>query len=311
MIQNASFTVTEEEAGERLDCLLASHFPSSTRAFCRRAIEEGHITINHAPCIKGIKPRTNDQIQVHLLLEQSDNRVIPDANMDVAIVYCDAALIAASKPAGQAVHPNSCTEHDTLMNGLVARYPELAEIGDQPLMAGALHRIDGETSGLVLAARTPATFQCLRDQFVAQSVRKIYIALVEGHVAHSGLIKHHLAHHPKFRGKMVDVKTLTAPDRALYAETAYEPVERLGPYTLLKVTIFTGVTHQIRCQLSLAGFPIVNDTLYGARPFPSSTRHYLHAAEAHLLHPLTREPFTVTAPLTDDFTALIAQLKGK
>lgn len=310
MIQNVSFTVSAAEAGERLDSLLTARFPTSSRAFCRCAIEGGHVTINNAPCLKGLKLRANDTVCVQTLVEQQDNRVLPAPDMDVTLVYCDEALIAASKPAGQAVHPNSCTERDTLMNGLVARYPELADIGDQPLMAGALHRIDGETSGLVLAARTPAAFQSLRNQFVAQSVRKIYLALVEGHVQRSGLLKHSLAHHPKFRGKMVDAKTLTAPDRTLYAETAYEPLERLGPYTLLKITIFTGVTHQIRCQLSLAGYPIVNDTLYGARPLPNSTRHYLHAAEAHLLHPLTGEPLIVTAPLTPDFTALIAQLKG-
>lgn len=310
MIRNASFTVTPAESGERLDGLLAAHFPTSTRTFCRRAIEDGLVTINNAPCLKGVKLRANDTVSIQMLVEQCDNRVLPAPDMDVTLVYCDEALIAASKPAGQAVHPNSCTERDTLMNGLVARYPELAEIGDQPLMAGALHRIDGETSGLVLAARTPATFQILRDQFVAQTVKKIYYALVEGHVPRKGLLKQHLAHHPKFRGKMVDAKALTTPDRKLYAETTYEPIERLGPYTLLKVTIFTGVTHQIRCQLSLAGFPIVNDTLYGGRPLPNSTRHYLHAAEVHLLHPLTREPLTVVAPLSPDFAALITQLKG-
>jgi 23S rRNA pseudouridine1911/1915/1917 synthase len=114
----------------------------------------------------------------------------------VDILFEDEALIAVNKPAGLAVHPLTCEEHGTLMNGLVALYPELAALGDRPLMAGALHRIDTDTSGVVLVARTPAAFDGLRAQFAAQTVEKRYLALVEGHVAVGGVLVHDLAHQP-------------------------------------------------------------------------------------------------------------------
>jgi 23S rRNA pseudouridine1911/1915/1917 synthase len=173
-------------------------------------------------------------------------------------------------------------------------------------MAGALHHIDTGTSGLVLAARTPEAFEKLRAQFVAQTVEKIYLALVEGHVAVPGRLVHELAHHPSLpHCKMVDARSLAAPDRRMRAETLYRPRQLFGPNTLLQVTILTGVTHQIRCQLALGGWPIVNDTLYGARPVAGCSRHFLHALEARFAHPASGLPCRIRAPLTADFEALL------
>lgn len=306
MIRHATFCVTAEESGQRLDSVLHARFPSSSRAFCRQAVESGNVLVKGLACLKGQKLRAGDPVAVTALKEASDNRVRPDASVPVRIVFEDASLIAANKAAGLPVHPLTCEETGTLMNGLVARYPELAAVGDQPLMAGALHRIDTGTSGLVLAARTPAAFEALRAQFVAQTVEKIYLALVEGHVAVPGHLSHDLAHHPALpHCKMVDARALAAPDRLLHAETAYRPLEFVGRYTLLEVTIRTGVTHQIRCQLSLGGWPIVNDTLYGARPVDGCTRHFLHAFEARCAHPAMGQPCRIQAPLTDDFKAFM------
>lgn len=309
MIQHTTFIVAADESGQRLDSVLLARFASSTRAFCRQAVEGGHVLVNGRPCLKGAKLRPGDTVAVDALKEARDNRVRPDAAVPVRIVFEDAHLIAANKPAGMPVHPLSCEEGGTLMNGLVARYPELAELGDQPLMAGALHRIDTGTSGLVLAARTPEVFANLRAQFEAQAVEKSYLALVEGRVPGPGRLAHELAHHPAFPCcKMVDARSLAAPDRRMRAETAYHPREWLGRYTLLEVTIRTGVTHQIRCQLALGGWPIVNDTLYGASPVEGCTRHFLHASGARLTHPALGQPCRLQAPLTEDFAAFISAL---
>ena len=308
MIQNDLFEVLAEEAGGRLDVVLHARFPTANRAFCRQAVEGGHVLVNGRPCLKGYKLRADDAVTVVRLKEATDNRVWPDAAVPVQIVFEDAHLIAANKPAGLPVHPLSSEEHGTLMNGLVARFPELAAVGDQPLMAGALHRIDSGTSGLVLAARTPEAFEALRAQFVTQTVEKIYLALVEGHVAVSGRLEHDLAHHPSLpHCKMVDARSLAAPDRRMRAETAYKPLELIGRNTLLRVTIRTGVTHQIRCQLALGGWPIINDTLYGAQPVEGCSRHFLHAFEARFTHPASGEPCRIQAPLTEDFQAYIAK----
>ena len=306
MIQQKTFTVTASEAGQRLDALLLARFPAATRAFSRQAIECGNVLVNNRPCLKGQKLRAGDRVAIVHLKEECDNRVLPDAAVPVRIVFEDGHLLAANKPAGMPVHPLTCEETGTLMNGLVARYPELAGLGDQPLMAGALHRIDTGTSGLVLAARTQAAFDALRAQFEAQEVEKVYLALVEGHVAVPGHLSHELAHHPSHPCcLMVDARSLVAPDRRLRAETRYKPLELIGRYTLLEVTIHTGVTHQIRCQLALGGMPIVNDSLYGAKPVEGCTRHFLHAYEARFRHPANNQPCRIQAPLTEDFQSLI------
>ena len=310
MFSNITFTIDDTEAGRRIDGVLAARFPTSTRAFCREAVAARDVCLNGAPCLKGAKVRTGDVVAVRQLAESRDNRVQPEASLAVEVVFENEGLVAANKPAGQPVHPLAWRERGTLMNALVARYPEMAEIGDQPLMAGALHRIDTGTSGLVLAARADTVFGALRAQFAAQAVDKIYLALVEGHVDAPRKLTHELAHHPSSRGKMVDARSLTAPDRKLFAETSYRPVERVGGYTLLEVTIRTGVTHQIRCQLALGGHPIVNDTLYGARPVPGCARHFLHAHRVRILLPDATAPLTLTAPFTPDFTAFLARCKG-
>jgi 23S rRNA pseudouridine1911/1915/1917 synthase len=307
MIRNVTFTAGADDAGQRLDTALLGRFPSATRAFCRLAVEAGKVLVNGRRCLKGYKLHLGDGVTVESLKEACDNRVCPDMAISVRIVFEDAHLIAVSKPAGMPVHPLTSEERGTLMNGLVARYPELATVGDQPLMAGALHRIDTGTSGLVLVARTQAAFDDFRAQFDAQEVEKIYLALVEGHVAVAGHLTHELAHHPAFRGKMVDARSLAAPDRCMRAETAFKPLELVGRNTLLEVTIRTGVTHQIRCQLALGGYPIVNDTLYGASPVEGCTRHFLHASEVRFRHPALGHPCCIQAPLSPDFQAILAR----
>jgi len=306
MIQHTAFTATAQESGQRLDQVVHARFPASTRAFCRQAVAGGAVAVNGRPCLKGYKLRAGDAVTVACLKEACDNRVWPDASVRPRIVFEDACLIAADKPAGMPVHPLTSEEHGTLMNGLVARYPELAAVGDQPLMAGALHRIDTGTSGLVLAARTPEAFEALRAQFVAQTVEKVYLALVEGHIAVPGHLAHELAHHPELpHCKMVDACSLASPDRRMRAETAYRPLEWVGRRTLLEVTIRTGVTHQIRCQLALGGWPIVNDTLYGARPVEGCPRHFLHAYEIRFCHPSGGQPCRIQAPPPEDFRSAL------
>jgi 23S rRNA pseudouridine1911/1915/1917 synthase len=306
MIHNITFPVSPEEVGKRLDTALLARFPSSSRAFCRQAVENGDVTINGRVVLKGNKLRAGSTVLVTCLKEAGDNRVRPDSSVPVDLLFEDASLLAVNKPAGMAVHPLTSEERGTLMNGLVARYPELAALGDRPLMAGAVHRIDTDTSGLVLVARTAEAFEALRSQFVAQTVEKLYLALVEGHVAVGATLVHDLAHDPALSYcRMVDARSLAAPDRRLHAETAYRPLARVGAYTLLAVTIRTGVTHQIRCQLALAGLPIVNDTLYGADPVEDSERHFLHAAEIRFRHPVSAQPLILRAPLTADFQSFL------
>ncbi len=298
MIKETSFIA--QEGGIRLDAALLSAFPSSTRSFCRDAVARGTVLVNGNPTVKGFKLRGGEKIEVLELAEAIDNRVMPNRSIHVEAIFEDAAVLAFDKPAGVPVQPLSYDESSTLMNGVVARYPEVRDVGDQPLMAGALHRIDADTSGLVLVARSQEAFENLRLQFAEQTVKKTYLALVEGAIAVGGTLENNLVHDPTLPFcKMIDIsrarqKVKKEPMRAV---TQFVPIARTQcgneERTLLEVTIYTGVTHQIRAQLSAAGMHIVNDRLYGALAVENMDGHCLHALAAKFRHPISGDEMEI------------------
>ena len=301
MLENIEFT--QNEGGVRLDAALFARYPSSTRAFCREACADGQVLVNGRPAIKGLKLRGGETVRIVALAEERDNRVLPDHAVRARCVFEDDALLAYDKPAGMPVQPLSRKETGTLMNGVVARHPECAEVGDQPLMAGALHRIDADTSGLVLVARTAEAFADLRAQFAEQSVAKTYLALVEGAVAAGCTLENDLVHDPTLPFcRMIDIsraraKVRTAP---MHAVTRFQPIGITScgneQRTLLEVTIFTGVTHQIRAQLAFAGMHIVNDRLYGGFAVENQEGHCLHALAAKFRHPASGAEAEIRTP---------------
>ena len=304
MVSNSEFKV--KEGGIRLDAAILREFPATTRAFAREAVERGDVQVNGRPAAKGLKLHGGEAVFVRELMEAADNRVKPSGVCPPAI-FEDASLLAFDKPAGQPVQPLSCRETGTLMNAVVTRYPECREVGDSPLMAGALHRIDADTSGLVLVARTADAFANLRAQFAAQMVEKTYLALVEGAVAVGGTLENDLAHDPTLPFcRMIDARRnrLTNAQRAklkpLHAVTAFRPIAQTTyaneERTLLEVVIRTGVTHQIRAQLALAGLHIVNDRLYGAFAIENQCGHCLHALAAKFAHPDSGDPVEIRTP---------------
>ena len=312
-------TIEIKEGGVRLDAAILNAIPSTTRAFVKDAIASGNVLIADParPCAtlndpnlrrapKGLKLRGGETIVIRELLEAADNLVAPEPGR-LSCVFEDDALLAFDKPAGMPVQPLSCRETGTLMNAVVARYPECRALGDTPLMAGALHRIDADTSGLVLVARTADAFANLRAQFAAQSVKKTYLALIEGSVAVGGTLENDLVHDPTLPFcRMVDAHHNRLPPsqvsrlKTLHAVTNFTPIAHTTveneERTLLEVTIFTGVTHQIRAQLALAGLHIVNDRLYGAFAVENQTGHCLHALAASFTHPVSGDPVEIRTP---------------
>lgn len=303
-------TIVSSQGGVRLDAALLSAFPATTRAFVREAVESGQVLVNGRRAAKGLKLRGGERIDVISLAEASDNTVAPDPSVRLRTLFEDDNLLAFDKPAGMPVQPLARTETGTLMNGVAARYPECIPLGDRPLMAGALHRIDADTSGLVLVARTAAAFDALRAQFSEQTVKKTYLALVEGTVAVGGTLENDLVHDPTLPFcRMVDIRRARLSEqeksrlRPLHAVTNFRPIGRTfeenEERTLLEVTIFTGVTHQIRAQLALAGMHIVNDRLYGAFAVENQTGHCLHALAAKFRHPASGDETEIRTPLPD------------
>ena len=301
-------TISAVKGGIRLDAALLSVFPSTTRTFVRDAIAAGNVLVNGCRAVKGAKLRGGEQVEVIRLAESADNRVMPDNAVRAPCIFEDEWLLAYDKPAGMPVQPLVYNETGTLMNGVVALHPECRDIGDRPLMAGAVHRIDADTSGLVLVARTADAFANLRAQFAEQTVRKTYLALVEGSVAAGGTLENDLAHDPTLPFcRMIDfrhnrlTRAQCAALRPLHAVTTFRPVGHTSvaceERTLLEVTILTGVTHQIRAQLSFAGIHIVNDRLYGAFAVENQTGHCLHALSAAFRHPVSGDPAEIRTPL--------------
>ena len=298
MISGAAFVA--KPGGIRLDAALLMEYPAVPRSFVREACDAGHIRVNGRVAAKGMKLRAGDRVEVDSLDEDVDNRPLRDDSVVPRCVYVDPSLLAFDKPVGMPVQPLTRHETGTLMNGVVARWPECIGVGDSPLMAGALHRIDAGTSGLVLVARDRETYGKMRSQFSDHAVKKVYLALVEGRVDAGGTLENELVHMPGLGYcKMVDVARARLSDserralrpKAMRAVTAYRPVSHsrmeCEDRTLLEVTIYTGVTHQIRAQLALAGMHIVNDRLYGAFAVEGMAGHCLHALSATFAHPAT------------------------
>lgn len=297
MVSNATVTANSAEDGMRLDLFIMAHFPGASRSQVRDALLRGDVLLGGRKAGKGAKIRAGDIVTVAALPEAPDNHVRPDPSVAPRIVYADADLVAADKPAGMPVQPLSADEGGTLAGGMVALYPALADVGDEPLIAGAVHRIDAGTSGLVIFALTAQSFSGMRRQFANREVAKKYLALVEGHVARGGAIACELAHTPRLGFcRMAEYAALPAPDRArarpLFAETRFRPLRQIGGRALLEVSIETGVTHQIRAQLALSGHPIVGDRTYGggdASGLAPENCFCLHSLSARFRHPVSGE----------------------
>ena len=307
MLTNQTFEVTADfPADSRLDKTIAARFPSTTRALIADAFAAGAVLCDGAPRKKSFVPRPGSVITVTQLAEASDFAAAPEAANTLSIAFEDALFVAFDKPAGQPCHPVRPSENGTLANAIAARFPEMRDVGGNPAMPGMLHRIDAGTSGLVLCAKTQEAYDFVRAQFSVRTVEKTYLATVEGAVRESGGVSGHLAHNSSFRGKMRVVSGAALPggERAMFAETFYKPLETRNGRTLLEVRIFTGVTHQIRCQLASIGRPIVGDVLYGASGALSGEfgeYHLLRSWKMAFEHPATRKRVTIEVGFADQF----------
>ena len=311
MSEPITFVVAPDEANLRADAWVAKCYPALSKRLLRKWIDDGNVVLNNRVCSKG--DRMVAGATVTLRSEPVEVTLQPNPAIAVNIVYEDEDLIAVNKPAGLDCQPNQVDETETLANGLLARYPTLAGIGDTALTCGILHRIDCGTSGLVLVAKSQAVYDAMRQQFSEHRVEKHYRALVRGHVTAAGTLEHRLAHNPRCPGRMVDADLWRDVKRPMRAVTAYRPLHpvKVGDLncSFLDVCIFTGVTHQIRAQLSFAGFPILGDARYGGQvsdaPF---SRHFLHAYTATFIHPRTQTQKTLKAPLTEDYQSVLGHL---
>ena len=308
-----------EAAGARLDHVVAERWPDLSRSQVRRALDEGRLTVNgRAPHKAGATVRAGDLVCVAQRVGPANDGLLGEA-IPLCIVYEDEHLVIIDKPAGLVVHPAPGHAAGTLVNALVHHLDELADDEDAPDRPGIVHRIDKDTSGLLVVAKSAAAMAGLQAQFAAHTAHRRYRAVVLGpRLADAGTIDTLYNRHPRDRKRFS-----SRVERGRRACTHWQVLLRGAALALLELTLETGRTHQIRVHLSDRGHPVVADPIYG-RPVPKGggggaaarelaaarrmPRLALHAAELGFVHPMTGAALRFTAPDPDDLAALIAAL---
>jgi 23S rRNA pseudouridine1911/1915/1917 synthase len=296
-------------AGERVDRVVAM-ITGISRAEVAGLVEQGRVTVD-GRVVTARSTRVVEGARLHAdlddLLAASAVGLEPEPEVEVPLVHVDEHLIVVDKPAGLVVHPGAGNRHGTLVQGLLATFPELAGVGDDPDRPGVVHRLDKGTSGLLLVARTPEAYAALVAQLQAHEVERRYRALVWGHLdALSGLIDAPIGRSAREPTRMV-VST-----RGKEARTRYHVVSSFTdpvPASLLECRLETGRTHQIRVHLAAVGHPVVGDGRYGgARASLSVERPWLHAAALQLVHPVSGAPLAFESPLPVELAAWLDRL---
>jgi 23S rRNA pseudouridine1911/1915/1917 synthase len=311
------FIVPAEAAGMRLDKFLADHLADISRSRIQGWIEEGRVTLDGRPARPSTRLDPGQRVRV-FIPPPEEVRILPEP-IPLDILYEDEHLLVINKPAGMVVHPAPGHTSGTLVNALLARFPAWAELdwweseedeeeagADYP-RPGIVHRLDKDTSGLLIVAKSAGARSALQAQFQARQVEKVYLALVHGvPPAPAGLIDAPIGRDPRQRKRMAVV----AEGRP--AVTAYRVLEPLGEYALLEVMPRTGRTHQIRVHLAFIGHPVVGDEVYGRRRSRlACPRQFLHAARLSFRHPATGRPMEFSAPLPPDLQAVLEEARER
>lgn len=291
-----------DEAGERLDRYLARALPDVSRAQVQRLIRQGLVVLEG----ETVRPSTPVQPGMKVLVQipaPASDTVAPEP-IPLEVVYEDDDLLVVNKPAGMVVHPAYGHRGGTLVNALLARYPNLA-VGEAG-RPGIVHRLDRDTSGLILVAKTEAALEYLRRQFKSRQVKKTYLALVHGQPpAPEGIIEAPIDRDPHQRQRMAVVAT------GRTARTRYRLLEDVGDYSLLTVSPETGRTHQIRVHLAWLGIPVAGDRVYGrARDRLGLGRQFLHAWRLAFERPGGKGSLELEAPLCADLQEVLRAIKG-
>lgn len=274
--------VDESEHGLRLDVLLVRRVPDMTRKKAREMVEAGVITVNGKRPRKSYAVASGDRVTLSEAPSPSDFNARPDAELSLTIVHEDPWIVGVDKPAGVPSHPLHADEVGTVANALVARYPEMRGVGYSRREPGILHRLDTNTSGLMLATRDPKTFEALRKALSEGRIEKRYFALVVGRVDQRFVIDLPIAPHPR------DPKRVQASDRVkgTPARTEILHFEPHGDFTLVEVSAPHATRHQVRAHLAAIGHPLAGDVLYGGPEIVGLGRHFLHASHIELAHPV-------------------------
>jgi len=285
---------------ERLDLILKNFLPDISREMIKGAILSGKVEVNGKVVLKP-SSRVKDNSLIKFVIEPEETSLKP-YEFPINIVYEDESIIVVDKPPGLVVHPAPSVKEPTLVNILIGHTPLASVSKERP---GIVHRLDRDTSGLIVVAKTVESYNVLIKEIMERKIEKEYIAVVHGK-AKSGSINVPIGRSPYDKTKMQVIPT------GRPAITHYKALEIIGDYSVLRVNIETGRTHQIRIHLAYIGYPIVGDRVYGIKEeIPLISRQALHASKLSLLHPKTEERLTFRAELPEDIENLIEILRRR
>ena len=285
-----------ERHESRLDQFLANQDIGLTRSRLRQLIDSGDVLVNGAPVKAAHRVRPGDRVLVSVPPPRPSVAIAQD--IPLTVVYQDAELVVIDKPAGLAAHPGPGHPDRTLVNGLLALCPDIQGIGGE-IRPGIVHRLDKDTSGLMIAAKTQTAHYGLSEQIKNRAVEKGYLALVTGSPSpETGVIDAPIGRDSRRRTRMA----VTAGGRE--SRTGYVTLERAGRFSFLELQLHTGRTHQARVHLAWLGHPLLGDAVYG-KSSPLVPRHFLHAHSLAFAHPATGEPLAFRCPLPPDLVAAL------
>lgn len=293
--------ITEEHGGSRIDKALTTINPDWSRTQVQQWLKDGLVLVDGTQVKPNYKVKQGDLLTV----EEPDPEELDVVaeNLDLDIVYEDKDVLVVNKPRGMVVHPAPGHATGTVVNGLMYQVKDLSGINGV-LRPGIVHRIDKDTTGLLMVAKNDQAHVSLVDQLVAKSVTRVYTALVHGHIPHdNGTIDAPIGRDQKERQSMAIV------DKGKHAVTHFKVLERFGDYTLVECRLETGRTHQIRVHMKYIGYPLVGDPKYGPKKTIGFGGQVLHAGTVGFNHPTTGEYMEFSSPLPADFQALIDQLR--
>ena len=294
------FEAAANDHGRRLDVVVADRLPEYTRSRAAYLAGRGAVLVEGRPRKAAVRLRAGQRVQV--LGPPADPLAINPEPIPLDVCYEDGDLLVVNKPAGLTVHPAPGHPRGTLVNAVLARVPGLSSGG--ALRPGIVHRLDKDTSGLLVVAKNDEAYRKLTAQLRARTVVREYLVIVRGEVANeSGVIDAPIGRHPAQRTRMAVVP------RGRPAVTRYRVRERFAGATLLECRLGTGRTHQIRVHLQHLGHPVLGDPVYGRTRVPEMNRQALHAARLEFVHPRAGAHLAFAAPLADDFVALLARLR--
>lgn len=297
-----TYTMEEQQQGERIDKAVSSVQTEWSRTQIGNWITEGIVKVNGETVKAKYKVKAGDVVEI--TVPEAEPLDVLAENLALDIVYEDADVLVVNKPKGMVVHPAPGHLTGTLVNGLMYHCKDLSGINGI-MRPGIVHRIDKDTSGLLMVAKNDVAHESLVDQLVKKTVTRKYTALVHGHIAHDkGTIDAPIGRDQKDRQKQAVV------DNGKHAVTHFQVVERFGDYTLVECRLETGRTHQIRVHMKYIGFPLVGDPKYGPKKTIDFGGQVLHAGVLGFNHPVSGEYLEFEAPLPADYAQLVDELRN-